>query len=53
MIHWRLLKSNFKIGGNNWLTRLSLIFQFGLSIALIVGAILMKQQQDFVQQVEI
>ncbi|MEZ4851720.1 MAG: FtsX-like permease family protein, partial [Bacteroidia bacterium] len=41
-------KSNFKIGGNNWLTRLSLIFQFGLSIALIVGAILMKQQQDFV-----
>ncbi|MCB0836614.1 MAG: ABC transporter permease [Bacteroidetes bacterium] len=46
-------KSNFKIGGNNWLTRLSLIFQFGLSIALIVGAILMKQQQDFVQQVNL
>ena len=42
-------KSNFKIGGNNWLTRFSLVFQFGLSIALITGAILIKQQQDFIQ----
>ena len=46
-------KSNFRIGGNNWLTRFSLVFQFGLSIALIVGAILMKQQQDFIQEMNL
>jgi putative ABC transport system permease protein len=38
-------KKYFRIGGNNWITRSVLSVQFGLSIVLIVCAIVMWQQQ--------
>jgi putative ABC transport system permease protein len=40
-------KRYFKIGGNNWLTRSVLFFQFGLSIILIVSALVMWKQQQY------
>ena len=43
-------KSNFKIGGNNLVTKGSMVFQFILSIGLLSCAIIIFQQQRFIQQ---
>lgn len=41
-------QSNFKIGGNNWITKGSLTFQFALSIGLLACTFIMYQQQQFI-----
>ena len=43
-----IFSSNFKIGGNNWVTKGSLIFQFALSIGLLSCTLIMYQQQAFI-----
>ena len=43
-------QSNFKIGGNNWVTKAGLIFQFGLSIALLSCTFIMFQQNKYISQ---
>lgn len=42
-------KSEFKAGGNNWVTKGSLIFQFALSIGLLSCTFIMYQQQQFIK----
>ena len=42
-------KSEFKAGGNNWVTKGSLIFQFALSIDLLSCTFIMYQQQQFIK----
>lgn len=44
-----IFKSKLKIGGNNWATKGSLIFQFALSVGLLSCALIMFQQQQFVK----
>jgi putative ABC transport system permease protein len=44
----KTFKRQFKIGGSNWITRSILSLQFGISIILIVCAIVMWKQQQFV-----
>lgn len=46
----KTFKSNFKIGGNNWITKGSLIFQFASSIGLLVCTGIMYQQQQFISE---
>ncbi len=46
----KTFKSNFKIGGNNWITKGSLVFQFALSIGLLVCTGIMYQQQQFISE---
>lgn len=41
-------KSYFKVGGNNWTTKASLVFQFALSIGLMSATFIMYQQQNYV-----
>lgn len=41
-------KRKFKIGGSNWITRSILSLQFGISIVLIVCAIVMWRQQKYI-----
>lgn len=43
-------KSNFKIGGNNIVTKASLVFQFALSIGLVACTLIMFQQQQYISQ---
>ncbi len=43
-------KSSFKAGGNNWVTKGSLIFQFALSIGLLSCTFIMYQQQQYIQE---
>jgi putative ABC transport system permease protein len=43
-------KRNFSVGGYNLLTRSVLVFQFFLSIVLMVGAIAMWNQQKFLME---
>ncbi len=43
-------KSNFKAGGNNWVTKGSLVFQFALSIGLLSCTFIMYQQQQFIKE---
>lgn len=42
-------KSNFKAGGNNWVTKGSLIFQFAISIGLLSCTFIMYQQQQYIR----
>lgn len=42
-------KSGFKAGGNNWVTKGSLIFQFALSIGLLSCTFIMYQQQQYIK----
>ncbi|PHN02248.1 ABC transporter permease [Flavilitoribacter nigricans] len=42
-------QSNFKTGGNNLVTKGSLIFQFALSIGLLSCTLIMYQQQQFIK----
>jgi len=42
-------KSNFKIGGNNWITKGGLIFQFTLSIGLLASTFILFQQQQYLK----
>jgi putative ABC transport system permease protein len=42
-----ILKKHYRVGGSNWLTRSILSFQFALSIILIVCAIVMWKQQNY------
>lgn len=42
-------KSKFKAGGNNWVTKGSLVFQFALSIGLLSCTFIMYQQQQFIK----
>lgn len=42
-------KSSFKTGGNNLVTKGSLIFQFALSVGLISCTLIMYQQQQFIK----
>ena len=44
----KTFKSEFKIGGNNWVTKSSLVFQFALSIGLLACTGIMMQQQKFI-----
>lgn len=46
-------KQSFSIGKNNWLTRLSIVFQFAISAGLIVCTWVMYQQQKFIQEVNL
>ncbi|MEM6320136.1 MAG: ABC transporter permease [Bacteroidota bacterium] len=46
-------RSNLKIGGNNWATKGSLIFQFTISIVLFSSALLMYQQQQFIRNINL
>ena len=41
-------KSTFKIGGNNWATKGSLIFQFAVAVGLLSSTLIMYQQQQFI-----
>jgi putative ABC transport system permease protein len=43
----KTFKKQFKIGGNNWITRSILSMQFGISITLIACAIIMWKQQTY------
>jgi putative ABC transport system permease protein len=43
-------KRKFKIGGSNWITRSILSLQFGISIILIVCAIVMWRQQKYISE---
>lgn len=43
-------KSEFRAGGNNWVTRASLIFQFALSIGLLSCTFIMYQQQQYIKE---
>lgn len=43
-------KSEFRAGGNNWVTKGSLIFQFALSIGLLSCTFIMYQQQQFIKE---
>lgn len=40
-------KSIYRIGRNNWITKVGLVFQFCLSIGLLICTIVMNQQQQF------
>ncbi|MEN0051379.1 MAG: FtsX-like permease family protein, partial [Bacteroidota bacterium] len=42
-------KSNFKIGGNNWITKGGLVFQFTLSIGLLASTFILFQQQQYLK----
>lgn len=42
-------KSGFRAGGNNWVTKGSLIFQFALSIGLLSCTFIMYQQQQYIK----
>lgn len=41
-------KSTFKVGGNNWATRGSLIIQFAVAVGLLSSTLIMHQQQQFI-----
>jgi len=41
-------KSSFKIGGNNWATKGSLIIQFAVAVGLLSSTLIMYQQQQFI-----
>ncbi len=43
-----ILKGSQRIGGKNMLTRTLVIFQFALSVILIVGTLIMNDQQKFI-----
>ena len=43
-------KSGYKIGGNNWATKSSLVFQFAISIGLVACTYIMFQQQKFISE---
>ncbi len=44
-----ILKNKVKFSGSNWLSRLLIIFQFGISIFLLVSAITMAKQLRFMK----
>lgn len=46
-------KKHFRVGGSNWVTRSILSLQFGLSIILIVCAIVMWKQQRFIAETDL
>ena len=46
-------KKHFRVGGSNWVTRSILSLQFGLSIILIVCAIVMWKQQRFISETDL
>ncbi len=43
-------KPHLKVGGNNWITKSSLIIQFALSIGLVICMTVMQQQQQFISE---
>ncbi len=43
-------KSNFKTGGNNLITKSSLVFQFALSIGLLSCTFIMQKQQQYIKK---
>ena len=43
-------KTGFKAGGNNWVTKGSLIFQFAISIGLLSCTFIMYQQQQYIKE---
>ncbi len=46
----KTFKTDFKIGGNNWVTKTSMVFQFTLAIGLLACTGIMQQQQRFISQ---
>ncbi|MEM8524358.1 MAG: ABC transporter permease [Bacteroidota bacterium] len=42
-------KSDFKVGGNNWVTKGGLVFQFTLSIGLLASTFILFQQQQYLK----
>ena len=43
-------KTDYKLGGNNWVTKVGLVFQFTLSIGLLACTLIMFQQQRYIQK---
>lgn len=44
-----IFKSSLKVGGNNWATKSSLVFQFAISVGLLSCTFIMYQQQQFMK----
>ncbi len=44
------LKGSFKLNGANLFTRSLVVVQFALSVLLIIGTLVMKNQMDFIQE---
>ena len=45
--YYETLKGRFKIGGKGLFTRVLIVFQFGLSIFLVCGALILNDQLHF------
>ena len=43
------IRSTMKVGGKNWFGRGLIVLQFGLSIFLVIGAIVMDRQLEYLQ----
>jgi putative ABC transport system permease protein len=47
-----VLKSRLRVSGANWFTRSLVTLQFALSVAFIIGTLVMKQQTDYLRDRE-